>query len=28
VRPKCAERLRAAGIVLPSNMFDGVTEVR
>jgi pilus assembly protein CpaF len=28
VRPKCAERLRAAGIVLPTNMFDGVTEVR
>jgi pilus assembly protein CpaF len=28
VRPKCAERLRAAGIVLPPNMFDGVTEVR
>ena len=28
VRPKCAERLRAAGIILPPNMFDGVTEVR
>ena len=28
VRPKCAERLKAAGIVLPPNMFDGVTEVR
>jgi pilus assembly protein CpaF len=28
VRPKCAERLRGAGIVLPTNMFDGVTEVR
>jgi len=28
VRPKCAERLRGAGIVLPPNMFDGVTEVR
>jgi pilus assembly protein CpaF len=28
VRPKCAERLKAAGIVLPTNMFDGVTEVR
>jgi len=28
VRPKCAERLKAAGIVLPANMFDGVTEVR
>jgi pilus assembly protein CpaF len=25
---KCAERLKAAGIVLPPNMFDGVTEVR
>jgi pilus assembly protein CpaF len=28
VRPKCAERLKAAGIVLPTNMFEGVTEVR
>jgi pilus assembly protein CpaF len=28
VRPKCAERLRAAGIVLPTEMFEGVTEVR
>jgi pilus assembly protein CpaF len=28
VRPKCAERLRGAGIILPPNMFDGVTEVR
>ena len=28
VRPKCAERLKAAGIVLPPNMFEGVTEVR
>ena len=28
VRPKCAERLRAAGIVLPMDMFEGVTEVR
>jgi pilus assembly protein CpaF len=28
VRPKCAERLKAAGIVLPPTMFDGVTEVR
>jgi pilus assembly protein CpaF len=28
VRPKCAERMRAAGILLPTDMFDGVTEVR
>ena len=28
VRPKCWERLRASGINLPANMFDGVTEVR
>jgi pilus assembly protein CpaF len=28
VRPKCSERLRAAGIVLPTEMFEGVTEVR
>jgi pilus assembly protein CpaF len=28
VRPKCAERLKAAGIHLPSDMFEGVTEVR
>ena len=28
VRPKCAERLRAAGIHLPPDMFEGVTEVR
>ena len=28
VRPKCSERLRAAGIVLPPEMFEGVTEVR
>src|SRR4029453_11058516 len=28
VRPKCAERLRAAGIVLPPEMFEGVVEVR
>src|ERR687897_963320 len=27
VRPKCAERLRAAGIHLPPDMFEGVTEV-
>ena len=27
VRPKCCDRLRAAGIVLPAEMFDGVTEV-
>jgi pilus assembly protein CpaF len=28
VRPKCAEKLRAAGIVLPAEMFEGVMEVR
>jgi pilus assembly protein CpaF len=28
VRPKCAERMRAGGIHLPTDMFDGVTEVR
>jgi pilus assembly protein CpaF len=28
VRPKCCERLRAAGIHLPTDMFEGVTEVR
>jgi pilus assembly protein CpaF len=28
VRPKCCERLKACGIVLPPNMFEGVMEVR
>ena len=28
VRPKCAERLKAAGILLPTEMFEGITEVR
>jgi pilus assembly protein CpaF len=28
VRPKCCERLRASGIHLPTEMFEGVTEVR
>lgn len=28
VRPKCCERLRASGINLPGDMFEGVTEVR
>src|SRR5512144_625390 len=28
VRPKCCERLRASGINLPPDMFEGVTEVR
>jgi len=28
VRPKCAERLKASGIHLPADMFEGVTEVR
>jgi pilus assembly protein CpaF len=28
IRPKCAERLRASGIHLPAEMFEGVVEVR
>jgi pilus assembly protein CpaF len=28
VRPKCCERLKASGIHLSPDMFDGVTEVR
>jgi pilus assembly protein CpaF len=28
VRPKVCERLKACGVVLPTNMFEGVTEVR
>jgi pilus assembly protein CpaF len=28
VRPKCCERLKACGIHLPPDMFEGVTEVR
>jgi pilus assembly protein CpaF len=28
VRPKCGERLRAAGVHLPTDMFEGVVEVR
>src|SRR5689334_21142576 len=28
VRPKCAERLKAAGILLPASMFEGFVEVR
>ena len=28
VRPKVAERMKAGGILLPTDMFDGVTEVR
>jgi pilus assembly protein CpaF len=28
VRPKCGERLKAAGINLPATMFEGVMEVR
>jgi pilus assembly protein CpaF len=28
VRPKCSEKLRAAGVVLPQEMFEGITEVR
>jgi len=28
VRPKCAERMKGAGIHLATNMFEGVMEVR
>jgi pilus assembly protein CpaF len=28
VRPKVSERMKGAGVVLPSNMFEGVTEIR
>ena len=28
VRPKCCERLKASGIHLAPDMFEGVTEVR
>jgi pilus assembly protein CpaF len=28
VRPKCCERLKASGIHLPADMFEGVTEIR
>jgi pilus assembly protein CpaF len=28
VRPKCAERMKSAGILLPTDMFEGVWEVR
>jgi pilus assembly protein CpaF len=28
VRPKCSERLRASGIHLPADMFEGVMEIR
>ena len=28
IRPKCCERLRASGIHLPGDMFEGATEVR
>src|SRR5712672_407350 len=28
VRPKCCERLKASGIHVPADMFEGVTEVR
>jgi pilus assembly protein CpaF len=28
VRPKCCERLRASGIHLPADMFEGITEIR
>src|SRR5438445_1169163 len=28
VRPKCCERLKAAGVLLPADMFEGVVEIR
>ena len=28
VRPKACERLKASGVHLPADMFEGVTEVR
>src|SRR6058998_3505334 len=28
VRPKCCERLKSAGVVLPADMFEGVMEIR
>ena len=28
VRPKCCDRLKACGVHLPGDMFEGVTEVR
>ncbi len=28
VRPKCAERMKSAGILLPTDMFEGVWEVK
>ena len=28
VRPKVCERLKAAGVVLPANMFEGAVEIR
>jgi pilus assembly protein CpaF len=28
VRPKACERLKAAGVVLPPSMFEGITEVK
>jgi pilus assembly protein CpaF len=28
VRPKCSEKLRAAGVILPPEMFEGIVEVR
>jgi pilus assembly protein CpaF len=28
VRPKCCERLKASGVNLPADMFEGFTEVR
>jgi pilus assembly protein CpaF len=28
VRPRCCERLKASGVHLPADMFEGVTEVR
>ena len=28
VRPKCCERLKAAGVLLPADMFEGAVEIR
>src|SRR2546425_645278 len=28
VRPKCSERLKAAGVLLPADMFEGAVEIR
>jgi pilus assembly protein CpaF len=28
IRPKCGERLRASGVHLPADMFEGIVEIR